>query len=779
MKNILRFPVLAGLFLLLFGGAAPAQDVENADKTLSPYFVVQGGEGVDGLPLKSTAAQVKIAGVIADVQVTQVYQNNGKTPLEAVYVFPASTRAAVYGMKMTIGERTIVAEIKKRDQARQEYETAKAQGKNASLLEQQRPNVFQMNVANIMPGDVVKVELKYTELLVPSAGTYEFVYPTVVGPRYAKGSSTDAPAADAWTHNPYQRQGEAPHYGFDISVNLSAGLPIQDILCPSHKTDISFLGKSLASVKLDPKETRGGNRDFILKYRLQGSKIQSGLLLYEDGKENYFLLMAQPPKRVTPEEIPGRDYVFIVDVSGSMNGFPLDISKKLMVDLLSGLRATDTFNILFFAGGNQALSETPLCATKANIQKAVAMMENQQGSGGTELLPALKRALALPQPEGVSRSVIVATDGYVDVEPEAFELVKKSLGQANLFAFGIGSSVNRFLIEGMARAGMGEPFIVTKPGEAPAQAEALRKMVSSPVLTDIRLSFGGFQAYDVEPASVPDIFAERPVVVFGKWRGKAHGIITLKGISGSGKYSREINVAKVEVLASNSALRYLWARHRIAALGDVNALRPDDKRVKQITDLGLEYNLLTAYTSFVAVDSQVRNKTGQSTTVKQPLPLPDGVSNLAVGGAAPQAMGYGNAVCSKAAPSLKRCETMKLSADASSPAESQEKETKTLSVLKCDGLVLRGGVKEKDFENWFNFNRAILEGAVGSDCTAFKVTLKVKVDGQGTVKSVEMTKTGKGCDQAAKRLEAALKSLNFPVPSGGRAYEVEFTLSTN
>jgi Ca-activated chloride channel homolog len=629
------------------------------------------------------------------------------------------------------------------------------------------------------------VELKYTELLAPTAGTYEFVYPTVVGPRYAKGSASDAPASTPWTHNPHLHQGKSPNYGFDISVDLSTGIPIQDIQCPSHKTDVSYSGKTLATVKLDSSENQGGNRDFILKYKLLGSQIQSGLLLFQGEKENYFLLMAQPPKSISVDEIPGRDYVFIVDVSGSMNGYPLDISKKLIKDLISHLRTTDTFNILFFAGGNQALSETPLRATAANIRKAVAMMDGQQGGGGTELLPALQRALALPQPDGVSRSVIVATDGYVDVEPEAFEVIRKNLGRANLFAFGIGTSVNRFLIEGMARAGMGEPFIVTKPGDAESKAADLRKMVSSPVLTDIKLDFGGLDVYDVEPASVPDVFSERPVIVFGKWRGKAQGTIVLSGISGEGAYSHRINVAKVDSLAQNSALRYLWARHRIATLGDDNLLRPNDERIERITRLGLEYNLLTAYTSFVAVDSEVRNKDGKSTTVRQPLPLPEGVSDLAVGGSPSPAMAYAPNVqtCSKAVRGLKRSEAMELSADTAasglpslSQAKPVDKEKKQQSNLKYSVISIKGALSEKEFRNWFNFNRAILEGAVGSG-SSFSASLKIKVDAQGVVKSVEITSQAKGGDESAKRLVNSLKSLNFPVPPDGRSYEIEVTFS--
>lgn len=631
-KKITSVYLLMSIFMILVSTAYAEKGAET-DKTLSPYFFIKSDDPeTDRLPLKSTTAKVNIAGVIADVVVTQVYKNEGRKPLEAIYVFPASTKAAVYAMKMTIGERVIVADIRKRDDARKAYEQAKQDGKSASLLEQQRPNVFQMNVANILPGDVIKVELKYTELLVPDNGLYEFTYPTVVGPRYSNMPAESAPASEKWISNPFLREGELPTYKFDISMQLAAGLPIREITCSSHKVNIDYDGPNQAAVRLDSAERSGSNRDFILRYRLSGGKIESGLLLYEGKDENFFLLMLQPQKRVTENQIPPREYIFIVDVSGSMHGFPLDISKKLLRDLIGKLRPYDLFNILLFSGGSSLMAERSLPATTDNIQKAIYLIEHQQGGGGTELLPALKRALSLLKSEGFSRNVIIATDGYVSVEKEAFDLIRNSLGKANFFPFGIGSGVNRFLIEGMARAGMGEPFIVTKPEEAQKEAEKLRMLIQKPVLTGIRMEHEQFEIYDVEPPGIPDVLAERPVIVFGKWRGKARGKIIMTGFAGNDHFRNVIDVGGVKPLEMNGALRYLWARHRIAHLSDYNLLSPDDKRTSEVTDLGLKYNLLTEYTSFVAIDSEIRLKDGQTTTVTQPLPLPQGVSDLAVGG---------------------------------------------------------------------------------------------------------------------------------------------------
>ena len=634
-KQIINHSIIAIAFLLT---SIPSFSQEKMDdKTLSPYFFIKSeNESAEQLPLKSATAEVNIAGVIADVTLKQVYKNQGDRPIEAIYVFPGSTRAAVSGMKMTIGERIIEATIEERNKARQDYEEAKQNGQSASLLEQQRPNVFQMNVANIIPGDEIVVELRYTELLIPDEGIYEFVFPSVVGPRYSNTPEDIASAYDNWVSNPYTEEGKLPFYTFDLNLKLNAGMPVKDVICSTHETDIQFLSQDIVKINLKDSEKFGGNRDFILKYRLQGEQIQSGMLFHEGEKENFFLLMVQPPKQIKSEYITPREYVFIVDVSGSMNGFPLEVSKSLLKNLVGNLRSTDKFNILLFAGSSRFFAEHSVNANETNVKKAIEFLDNQRGGGGTELLPALKRALALEGTENYSRTLIIATDGYVNVEKEAFDLIRKNLGNANFFTFGIGSSVNRFIIEGMAHIGKGMPFIATGKSEAIAMAEEFRKYISSPVLTNIKLQFNGFDVYDVEPIEIPDVFSERPVLVYGKYRGSVVGSVDLTGNTGNKDFKWGLDIKKYTYERTNPALTYLWARERIRILDDYTNLASNDAHANEITALGLKYNLLTAFTSFVAIDSEIRNQAGNITTVKQPLPLPQGVSNYAIGSSAMQ-----------------------------------------------------------------------------------------------------------------------------------------------
>ena len=621
MRTVLRLT----LTLLLF--TIPAFGKPTDDKILSPYFFVDGGL----LPLQSTNVTANISGVIADVTVTQVYENQGTTPIHAKYVFPGSTRAAVHGMRIRVGNKAVVAKIQERKKAAKEFEEAKAAGKTASLLEQQRPNVFSMAVANILPGDRVEVELTYSEMLIPDQGIYQFVYPTVVGPRYSTIPESAAAETDRFIESGYLHQGKPSPSTFSIRVNVSTGVPLADLHSSSHETKIERESPSIAHVSL---EDGAGNKDFILDYKLSGKEIQSGLLVYEGAQENFFLLTVQPPDRVAQQQIPPREYIFVLDVSGSMHGFPLDTAKQVMKNLIVRLKPTDTFNVILFSGGSRVLSPASLAAAPQNISRAIALIDRLNAGGGTELEAALRKAIQLPRSNFESRSVIVVTDGYIAEERGVFTLINENLNNTNFFAFGIGSSVNRYLIEGIARAGQGEPFVVTDLTDADAAAARFRSYIESPVLTKVSVKYSGFDAYDVEPSVQPDVFAERPVVLFGKWHGEKQGQIEVTGQTATGTFSKVFDVQDSTTRPEHGALPQLWARSRIARLSDYDA--EGDESIREVTTLGLTYSLLTKYTSFIAVLEEVRNPGGQGADVDQPLPLPEGVTDRAL------AVGYGS-----------------------------------------------------------------------------------------------------------------------------------------
>jgi Ca-activated chloride channel homolog len=599
----------------------------NTTRSESPYFrVLSANSNVEAFPLLSSIADVHISGVIADVTIRQIYKNAGKVPIEAMYVFPASTHAAVYSMTMKIADRLLVAEIKEKEEARKTYEKAKQEGKSASLLVQERPNVFQMNVANIMPGDTIIIEMKYTELLVPTDGTYEFVYPTVVGPRY---SSKEEKGQDDWSIGPYTLEGVKPAYNFDLNIEFLSGVPYDWFECKTHKMNYSRIDDNHVKMALDPSEKFGGNKDFILSYKLMGDKIQTGLILSQKDKEKYFLLMVQPPKKVKEYEIPPREYIFILDVSGSMSGFPISVSLDLFNKLLSNIRETDLFNLILFSDTYDRLSYKSIPATDENIHLIKRFFQNFPKGGGTEIMAPIKMALNLPETEGYSKTIVVLTDGYVTADEKVIDLIKNNLNNANLFAFGIGSSVNRYLMEGMSRAGKGESFIATNGSDASKIADKFQKYISNPVMTGLKIDFNGFMAKEIEPKNIPDVFADRPILIYGKWQDSPSGTISLSGNTGKGNLKVEIPIAKFAYMDTSSAIKYLFARNKLFELQDYNSLAGREKFKEEITNIGLQYNLLTQYTSFVAVDYLVRANQ-KPEKVRQPLPLPEGVSNTAL-----------------------------------------------------------------------------------------------------------------------------------------------------
>ena len=638
------------LAFLLFAAYSPkayaAEDDGEEDKLLAPYFIIQddenGASSLEHFPLKSTNVEANVNGMIAEIYVTQTYANEGETPINARYVFPTSSEVVVHGMTMIIGNEIITAQIKEKEEAKSEYEEAKSEGKSASLLEQKRPNVFTMDVANIMHGDVVSIELHYTQLLTSEEGIYEFIFPTVVGPRYSPSAVSGGDAVsgdDDWVASPYLPDGATPPGEYNITVNLSTGVPLAEVTCKSHEIIVRKSDASNALITLANPDNYAGNRDFILKYRLSGEEIQSGLVLssgYTDSgnlkRENFFMLTIQPPERFEPEDITPREYVFVLDVSGSMYGYPLDTAKELISDLVNSLGEEDLFNLILFANDTARLSQKSLPASEKNVKAATDLIDKLEGGGGTSLLPALETAVAIPEEEGYARSIVIITDGYISNDGEIIDYISRNMNAASFFSFGIGTSVNDYLIKQIAGCGLGESFIVTDVEDAKEAADRFRTYIEAPLLTDISISFNGFSVYDVEPAIPSILYAKQPIVLFGKWDGEPVGMITISGKSGSQDYLQEIPVTNVTVDMESEAIRYLWARTHLDRIAGYGSVRNDDSVKEEIVNLGLEYNMVTPYTSFVAVVETIRNTSGESTDVDQALPLPDRVSNLAVGG---------------------------------------------------------------------------------------------------------------------------------------------------
>ena len=616
---------------------ALAQDAEapGALQVLDP-----SGKPKAQCPLKQTTVKAAISGFLSRVVVTQEFENPFKEKIEAVYTFPLPQNAAVDDMTMLVGDRIVRGKILRREEAQAVYEAAKSGGQVASLLDQERPNIFTQSVANILPGEKVKITISYIETLKYEDGSYEFVFPMVVGPRYNPGSATGAPASgngssttgvpDASRITP-NLVPEGMRVGHDISldVTLDAGGAIDAVYSKSHVIDLQQTTPGRASVRL-----KGGpvipNKDFVLRYDVAGKNISDALLTHRSSQGGFFAFILQPPERVTVEDVTPKELVFVLDTSGSMNGFPIEKAKETMKLALQSLYPADTFNLITFAGDTQILFPEPVPATAENLQKAQAFLDTRTGGGGTEMMKAITAALDPSDSQGHIRIVCFMTDGYVGNDMEIIAEIQKH-SNARVFAFGIGQSVNRFLLEKMAESGRGEVEFVALTDDGSAAARRFHERVRNPLLTDISIEWNGVAVTDVYPQRIPDLFGAKPVVLTGRYTAAGRGVLRLKGKMSGREFVREIPVDFPESMAEHDVLAPLWARSRIDNLMGQDfagvqhgAMKPDLKET--ITNLGLEYRLMTQFTSFVAVEEMIVTEGGQPRRIDVPVEVPEGVN---------------------------------------------------------------------------------------------------------------------------------------------------------
>lgn len=660
MKARLTTAAMAALCLLYVLIIVNPQNASAGQPQGNSQLQIIGKDGkVTGfVPLKHTGIKTEISGFVTRIEVTQEFENALPDAVEAVYVFPLPHDSAVDGMTMTVGEREIRAVIKERDEARKIYEQARNTGHTAALLDQERPNIFTQSVTNIPPNGTVQIKLSVLELLKYEAGTYEFAFPLVVGPRYIPDNSTSVgdngtmpnsdqvPDASRISPPVAGVHTDDPTAGHDVSmeINLAAGVPVGDVESTSHKIFADRTGADSYHVTLADQAVLP-NKDFILKYKVAGAGINDAILTHADKTGGYFTLILQPPDRPQEKALVPRQLIFVVDTSGSMWGFPLEMAKKTVQRALDNLRKDETFNLITFSGGTRILFPEPVPATPENVAKAKEVLAGAYGSGGTEMMKAIRTALGddagadKPMEADPIRVVCFMTDGYVGNDADIIAEIKKH-SDARVFSFGIGTAVNRFLLTKMAEEGHGDVEFVTAPGEAQAAADRFYERVHSPVLTNIAIDWHGLPVTDVYPKDVRDLFSAKPIIITGRYSGSLAGKITIKGYQGTGDYSRTIPVDFTSADSSNGALEKIWARHKVEDLmsQDWNGIQSGNSKFKaDIIKVGLEHSLATQYTSFVAVEERTVVSDGKPVKVEVPVELPEGVSPLAVPGGSLQA----------------------------------------------------------------------------------------------------------------------------------------------
>jgi Ca-activated chloride channel family protein len=634
---------LIGLTILPDTKVARAQTNSATQGELTVLDI--SGKATGSCPLKRTNVKAEISGFLSRVRVTQEFENPFKEKIEAVYTFPLPQAAAVDDMTMRVGDRTVRGRILRREEAQAVYDAAKSNGQVASLLDQERPNIFTQSVANIMPGERVTVEISYVETLKYEDGAYEFTFPMVVGPRYIPGTPTGkqgggtkpdtdkVPDASRITP-PVMPQGVRAGHDISLEVMLDAGVSLDGISSKSHEIDVERKSGSSAIVRLKNR-TEIPNKDFRLRYDVAGKLMSDAVLTHRSDRGGFFTMILQPPERIAAQDVMPKELVFVLDTSGSMDGFPIEKSKETMKLALDGLYPQDTFNLITFAGDTHVLFDRPVPATPENLKKAQAFLASRSGGGGTEMMKAIRAALDPSDAQDHVRIVCFMTDGYIGNDMEVIGEVQKH-PNARVFAFGIGSSVNRYLLDKMAEEGRGEVEYVSLNDDGSLAARRFHERVRNPLLTDIDIDWSGLPVADVYPKRIPDLFGAKPVVLTGRYTGHGTGTIKLKGKMGGRDFVREIPVNLPEAEAGHDVLATLWARTRIDDLmsKDYNGAQQGTMRdglKETITQLGLEYRLMTQFTSFVAVEEMVVTDGGQPRRVEVPVELPEGVSNKAVG----------------------------------------------------------------------------------------------------------------------------------------------------
>lgn len=787
--------IAVGALAVILLTLMPSRDAFAADRVAQMPeggrldAVDRDGTLIGPCPLEHTDVNAEISGFISRVTVTQKYRNTYAQKIEAVYTFPLSHRAAVDRMRMIVRERgeerIIEGEVKERTLAREIYESARRAGFVASLLEQERPNIFTQSVANIEPGAEVLVEISYVETLAMRDGRFIFDFPMVVGPRYIPGSgpqptegrvpqgltvrrgvillapaqvridaeepgmmrSADAvlsainhavpimPPSEAWIDSKAHRSselmaiftvrypdgseepgtlradgtgevagrwffcpprpgGDRParggagfaqgtdqvpdagritpmpvrppeRAGHDLSMRVSidtGGPAVTNVRSELHRVDVREPQPSRAVITLEQGRTIP-NRDFALSWSLAGGELAEGVLTQHiPGRDGYFLLYLVPPARAETAVVRPRELIFVLDTSGSMNGFPIEKSKELMTRMLGEMRPEDSFNIITFAGDHQVLWPAPRPATPENLKMAQDFVQSRRSSGGTEMMKAIEAALKPSPAPGVAggagdiarandgdragepgastgsraapmRLALFLTDGYVGNDMAIIDAVRRHAGTTRVFAFGIGDSVNRYLLAEMARAGRGAADFIHLASDADEAVERFSQRVRTPVLTDLSISFDGLETAHVTPSAdaLPDLFDREPLVIAGRYTAPGRGVIRLRGMTAQGPWERALDAAFPEGTGSSTVVAPMWARLQVDDIlrPHLNALQqgavPREIR-EMVVRLAERHSIMSPFTSFVAVEKTRVTLGGQAVLVPVPIELPRGVN---------------------------------------------------------------------------------------------------------------------------------------------------------
>ncbi len=588
-------------------------------------------------PDLATEAHMRINGMVARVRVVQHFLNPHDEWQEGVYVFPLPDNAAVDHVRLLVGGRVIVGEIRERQEAKQTYEKAREEGKRAALVEQERPNMFTASVANIGPGERITVEIRYHQTLPYKDGAFRLRFPLVVGPRYIPGAEPEIGLVNAVITTEPPRVPDAeritppirhPSRGManpvQMRIDLNPGFEVAEITSPYHAIKTTGSANEGFTITLDGAAVPA-DRDFELVWKPRpGETPVAAVFTEEQGDDTFLLMMVTPPETGGAPRDRGlpREVVFIIDTSGSMAGASLKQAKLALAMAIKRLHPRDRFNVIQFNSVTSSLFTAPEAADPSAVRRALAYTAYLKAEGGTEMLPALRKALNGEKDASRIRQVVFITDGDVGNESELFREVTGRLGDSRLFTIGIGSAPNGYFMREAATLGRGTFTYIGAVDEVREKMEALFAKLERPALTDLRLTFTDGMTAEVFPQPLPDLYYGEPLVI-AALVDRLEGEVVISGRMGRTPWRTAVPLTSPRPAPG---IAKVWARRKIQALSDSVHYEADRQAVREaVTRVALDHHLISRYTSLVAIDATpVRSKDVPLETRTVSLNLPRG-----------------------------------------------------------------------------------------------------------------------------------------------------------
>ena len=628
--------------ILLSLPAARAQEVPHTD-VQSGTLLLKMQAGLKTATRTNTDVAMTVSGLVARVSVRQEFRNDGDEWTEGVYVFPLPDKAAVDRMRLHIGERYIEGEIREKEQARKDYERARNEGRKASLVEQERPNLFTTSVANIAPGERVVVEFEYLEDLRYDNGTFSIRFPMTLTPRYIPGSPVPDRQGSGWSADTTS-VGDAsritpPHvtasqdHRISLRANIDAGMPLEIVASRYHPVEVSE-DRGRYTVSLAGNDVPL-DHDFELLWRPVASAVPRAMVFRETlaGQPHYLLMVIPPDVEKHAGLTMPRELIFIVDTSGSMHGASIAQAKRALTRAIDDLGPADRFNIIEFNSSARALYHQSVAADAANLAHARRFVNGLEANGGTEMRPALRLALDAPGSEAYLRQIVFITDGSVGNEDELYAMIESRLGNARLFTVGIGSAPNSWFMSKAAELGRGTFVVISALHEVGEKMERLFDKLGSPQVTNINVSWPGGAVTEAYPEIVPDLYLGEPVTVSARASTafQPGSVVRVSGDSAGGAWNQDLPLASD---GEHPGIGALWARAKIAALNDEQRRGADPEATrKAVVDTAIAHHLVSKHTSLVAVDKTPVRPAGDPLAREQvPNLLPYGQSMNAIFG---------------------------------------------------------------------------------------------------------------------------------------------------